>query len=434
MGYCKRCIMPDTKPDLYFDEEGVCIACKASDYKHDKIDWKARKKEFENLLDRYRSRDPSKYDCIVPTSGGKDSTYQAFVMKHVFNMNPLCVHFEPTYPSEIGRQNLENMRNLGLDVLSFKPNPHIYTKICREAFTKVGDHEWPNHVGIFTVPVRVAVQYNIPLLLWGENSQLEYGGPMDAAKKEALNRRWLEEFGGLLGLRVNDLNHVGISEADLKPYVYPSEDELKKVGISGVFLGYYFKWDARRQVELVKKVGFNVRTGPVEGTYVNYENLDDEIVSIHDYFKYIKFGFGRASDHTSLDIRNSRLSRADALKLLAKYDGKLFSDRVAMFCKRFAMSKQEFFTVVEKYANKSIFKVDDNGKLIWENGQLVNLMLQKELERNHIVSSQFKDTSPILTQIDNIVKNQITKEGYVTGLIDAKNFDTKFGNWQHQFS
>lgn len=421
MRYCKKCIMPDTKPDLYFDEEGVCIACRATEYKNNKIDWNARRVEFEELLKKIRSHDPKKYDCIVPVSGGKDSTYQTYIMKKVFRMNPLCVNFYPTYLSEIGRKNLDNMRRIGIDLISFKPNPDVYTKICKEAFVRVGDHEWPNHVGIFTVPVRAAVQYSIPTLVWGENSQLEYGGPMDAAKKNVLDRRWLEEFGGMLGLRVNDLRALGIEESDMKPYVYPSEEELKRIGVNGIFLGYYFKWDARRQTELVKKVaGFNVRDGPVEGTFVDYENLDDEIVSIHDYFKYIKFGFGRASDHASLDIRNGRLSRRNALRLLVKYDGKLFKARVDMFCRRFSMSREEFFAVVEKFTNKSIFKVDDDGKLVWENGQLVNLELMRELEANGVSLDECKDTSDIEKSIEKKVEEDIRREGYVTGLINAK--------------
>lgn len=422
MRYCKKCVMPDTKPDLFFDDENVCIACRCAEYKN-RINWNDRLMELERLLNKYRSNNARKYDCIIPVSGGKDSTFQVLIMKKVYKMNPLCVHFEPTYPSEIGRANLENLRKLGVDLISFKPDPSVYTKICKEAFIRVGDHEWPNHVGIFTIPVRIAVQFNIPLIVWGENSQLEYGGPEKATKAAILDRNWLEEFGGLLGLRVNDLSQLGIDERDIKPYVYPDDREIKKIGMRGIFLGYYLKWDARRQVELVKRYGFNVRDGPVEGTYVNYENLDDEIVSIHDYFKYLKFGFGRATDHASLDIRNGKLSRKDALKLVAKYDGKLFSERVDMFCKRFSMKKEEFYAIVEKFANKSIFKLNNEGSLVWEDGQLINLRLLGELRVNGISPDNYADTSDIETKIEKKNRELIEKEGYVTGLIHAKDID-----------
>jgi len=428
MRYCTRCVMPDTKPDLLFDAENVCIACRSAAWKDTGIDWDARREELKAVLEKYRKNDPQQYDCMVPVSGGKDSTFQVIVIKYLFKMNPLCVHFEPSHPSEIGRKNLENLRNLGVDLISFKPNPHVYTKICREAFTRVGDHEWPNHVGIFTVPVQVAVRYNIPLLVWGENSQLEYGGPVESTKRNVLDRKWLEEFGGLLGLRVNDLKEIGLTEADLKPFIYPSADQLKEVGINGIFLGYYLKWDSRRQTELVKKFGFNVRPDHVEGTYVNYENLDDVLESIHDYFKYIKFGFGRASDHASLDVRNGRISRLDALKMIAKYDGRLCHEHIDIFSKRFGVSKEQFFAVVERYANKSIFKVDESGKLVWKDGQLVHLELEKELKRNNLTAKDCEDTSAIERKIDERVSEQIKKEGYVTGLIHANDIDSLLRN------
>lgn len=419
--YCTRCVMPNTKPDLSFDENGVCDACRSAEKKHAILDWKKRKEEFETIVKKYKGKSPENYDCIVPVSGGKDSTYQLYVVKQIYKMNPLCVHFEPTYPSDLGRENLANLQKIGSDFISFRPNYNVYTKLCKEGFIKVGDHEWPNHVGIFTIPINIAVKFNIPLIIWGENSQLEYGGPVEAAEKNVLDRKWLEEFGGLLGLRVSDFKHLGLTEEDLMPFTYPSDEELKRAGVFSIFLGHYFKWDARRQVEIVKKIGFKTRNGPVEGTYPNYENLDDEIVSIHDYFKYLKFGFGRATDHACLDIRNNRLERNDALKLIAKYDGKLFKERVGMFCERFSMTEKEFFDVVERFTNKSIFQTDKDGKLVWENAQLVHLNRKKELERNAI--KDYTDTSSIENSIDRKVKKEIEREGYVTGLIDAKHFN-----------
>lgn len=410
--------MPNTKPDLFFDDEGVCIACRSTEYKHTTIDWKVRKKELETLLNQHRLQDPKKYDCIIPVSGGKDSTYQVFIVKNVYKLKPLCVHFEPTNPSEIGRRNLENLRRMGVDVVSFKQNPVVYEKICREAFVRVGDYEWPNHVGIFTVPIRIAVNFNIPLVIWGENSQLEYGGPKEASEKHTLARSWLEEFGGLLGLRVSDLTEIGLSETDLTPYYYPSTDELKKANIQGIFLGYYLKWDARRQVEIVKKLGFNLRDTPVDGTYVTYENLDEGLYPIHDYFKYLKFGFSRATDHASLDIRHgNRLTRRDAFRLVAKYDDTLREEIVDAFCKKFKFTKEVFYDVIEKFANKSIFKVTEKGKLIWHNGKLINVPLENELVKQGITASEREDVSDVLEKIEQNLKKQVEKEGYVTELI-----------------
>lgn len=362
--YCTNCVMPNTKPDLHFDEEGVCDACRSAEVK-EKIDWTAREKEFGEVIERYRSRDGSTYDCIIPVSGGKDSTFQVYTAKVEYGLNPLCVCFAPTYPTELGKKNLRNLHvNLGVDVVEFFKNEKVYKTMGLEGFRRVGDHEWPNHLGIFTIPIHFAVNFRIPLLIWGENSQLEYGGPAMARQKPVLDRRWLEEFGGLLGNRTEDMIGVNnITSADLKPYRYPTDEQLAEVGVTGIFLGYFFKWDARSQVAVVKQHGFSLKEdGPIEGTYTNYENLDDGLVSIHDYMKYTKFGFGRATDHACLDIRNHRMTRDEGIEKVMRYDGKLFPEVVKNFCAFYEITEKEFFDVIDRFTNKAIFACDDDGK------------------------------------------------------------------------
>ncbi|OGY90269.1 MAG: flagellin modification protein, PseA [Candidatus Komeilibacteria bacterium RIFCSPLOWO2_01_FULL_52_15] len=357
--------MPNTKPDLFFDEEGVCDACQSAERKEE-IDWTSRKKEFEAVLEKYRSKDKTNYDCIIPVSGGKDSTYQTYVVKKIYGLNPLCVCFEPTHQTSLGKKNIDNLGRLGVDVIFFKKNPEVYKKMVIEGLRRVGDNEWPNHVGIFTVPINVSVRYGIPLVIWGENSQLEYGGPKAAADREVLDRRWLEEFGGLLGNRVEDmLNVEGITREDLLPYTYPSQQELDRVGVRGIFLGYYFKWDARAQLEIIKKHGFSVKEdGPVEGTYTNYENLDEATVSVHDYLKFVKYGFGRATDHACIDIRNKRISRKEGLRLVRQYDGVYPKYGVTNLIDYSGLSKTEIDSIFDQFTNKQIFKVDTHGILV----------------------------------------------------------------------
>src|SRR3989344_2158041 len=371
--YCKKCVMPNTKPDLFFDDRGICDACQSVELKV-AVDWNARRKEFEKLIEKFRNKNGTNYDCIIPVSGGKDSHFQTYVVKKVYGLNPLLVTFEATKRNALGRKNLDNIKKaFGVDLLVFEKNPIVYKKLCLEAFRRVGDHEWPNHLGIFTFPVRVAVKFNIPLIIWGENSQLEYGGPKTAIMKKALNKRWLEEFGGLLGQRVDDMIGVdGITKQDLISYTYPSETELKRVGILGIFLGYYFKWDARSQVELVKKYGFSVKEdGPVEGTYTNYENLDDNLIAIHDYLKFVKFGFGRATDHACLDIRNGRIDRNEAVRLVKKYDGKFPKEAIKEFLEYFGMNRNEFNRTINSFTNLALFMTDSKGNLIREAGNLI---------------------------------------------------------------
>ena len=363
--YCKKCLYPETKPDLSFDDNGVCSACQAAEEKHEKINWEKRKKDFFDIVKHYKKPEGEPgYDCLVPVSGGKDSTYQAYFMKYVCGLNPLCVCFETTMETELGRQNLENISEMGCDVIHFKKNSEAYRKMVIEGFIRVGDEMWPNHIGIFTIPVMFAVKMNIPLIIWGENPQQEYGGPnLDSVKNRVLNRKWLEEFGGLLGNRIQDMEGVnGISIKDLTPYYYPSDEEIERVGVTGVFLGHYFFWDARKQLEIVKKHGFKIKEdGPTEGTYTNYENLDEKLVGLHDYLKYVKYGFGRATDHACIDIRNKRMSREEALIKVAKYDGKYPHFAIDCFIEYSGLSKKEIDSVIDSYTNPIIFKQNEDG-------------------------------------------------------------------------
>lgn len=359
--------MPDSKPDLKLDSEGVCNACRS--YESRKvIDWAERKIELEGVLERFRVKDGSNWDCIVPVSGGKDSTYQVIRVLQL-GMNPLCVTSTTCDLSEIGRRNIENIKNLGVDYVEFSPNPVIRRKLNRIGLEQVGDISWPEHVGIFTIPVRAAVQYGVPLLIWGENSQNEYGGPAAAAENHVLDRRWLEEFGGLLGLRVTDLIGLGgISAKDIIPYSYPSDDELKRVGVTGLFLGYYLPWDGYSNALIAQANGFESLSTTVEGSVVNYENLDNHQTGIHDYFKFLKFGFGRATDIACLHLRRGRITREDAMAMVKRHDGKFpwtyLGKPIEDILKPLNLTVEQFIKICDRFTNKKIFCRDANGSLV----------------------------------------------------------------------
>lgn len=374
--YCRRCVMPSTKPDLLLDEEGVCNACRSYE-KRTTIDWDQRARDLEVVLEKYRGKG-SNWDCIVPVSGGKDSTYQVIRMLQ-FGLNPLCVTSTTCDLSEIGRRNIENLKHLGVDHVEVSPNPLIRAKLNRIGLTQVGDIAWPEHVGIFTVPVRAAVQFNVPLIVWGENSQNEYGGPAAAADNNVLNRRWLEEFGGLLGLRVSDLlGQEGIEEKHLINYTYPTDEELARVGVTGLFLGHYIPWDGLSNALIAQASGFESYGRPVEGAMVDYENLDNNQHGIHDYLKFIKFGFGRATDHACLHIRRGRLTRQDGLDAVRRLDGcfpwSYLGKSLEDILSPLGMTVDEFVRICDKFTNKKIFKRDVSGALLKDrDGNLTKL-------------------------------------------------------------
>jgi N-acetyl sugar amidotransferase len=365
--YCKHCIMPETKPDLHIDEEGVCNACRSYEGRKE-IDWKVRKGDLLRILERYRSKDGSNYDCIVPVSGGKDSHYQVITMLEL-GMTPLCVTSSTDKLSEIGRYNIENLKRLGVDYVEVTTNPVVRRKINYLALTEIGDISWPEHVTIFTIPVRIAVQMQIPLIVWGENSQNEYGGPAGAAENNTLTRRWLEEFGGLLGLRVSDLVRQNIvRQQDLVQYTYPTDDGLQRVGVTGIFLGYYVPWDGYHNALVAQAHGFRTYHRAVEGSLVNYENLDNCQTGIHDYFKFLKFAFGRATDLACMHVRRGRITRQEAVQLVKLHDGKFpwvyLSCPLEEILKEIDMGLDEFIKVCDRFTNKKLFVCDSRGNLI----------------------------------------------------------------------
>jgi N-acetyl sugar amidotransferase len=374
--YCTRCIYPDTKPDLTFDADGVCSACQ--NYKaRGEVDWVARRTEFLEVVERYRTPGATNYDCLVPVSGGKDSTYQVLRLLEC-GVNPLCVTATTDSLSEIGRRNIENIKSLGVDYIEVTLNPVVRRKLNKLALIEVGDISWPEHVSIFTVPVRVAAQMGVKLIVWGENPQNEYGGPAAAGRSSTLDRRWLQEFGGLLGLRVSDLPEMGFRPKDLIQYTYPTDVELKAAGVSAIFLGHYFPWDGYANALYAQAFGFETSPVLVEGSLASYENLDNHQTGIHDYFKYLKFGFGRATDIANNHIRRGRITREDAVRMVARHDG-LFpwtclGKPIDEILDEIDMTLTEFIAVCDRFTNKKIFRVNDQGEPIRDRDMKLSLV------------------------------------------------------------
>ena len=374
MNYCKRCLYPDTKPQLVFDENGICSACKNHELK-EKIDWKSKEKELKEILEKFRSEN-NYYDCIIPVSGGKDSHFQTYTIKEKFGLNPLVVNFHPLDQTGIGKKNLDNLKKLGVDCIEFSPNPNVYLKLARFGLKKLGDFQWPEHIGIFTVPVQIAVKYKIPLIIWGENPQFEYGQPTDIAIDTILDRKWLEKNGGyfLDKIKPQDMIKHGFELNDIQPYLYPSDAEINQAGVTGIFLGSYIKWDIFKQLETVKTIGFQENDEPIEGTFNKWENLDVYFTVFHDYFKFLKYGFGRATDHASIEIMHGRISREQGLKLVKQYEGKIPRKYLKKFLEFADMSMDDFIGICNEFTNKEIFKVDENQNVVRDkSGEVIKL-------------------------------------------------------------
>jgi N-acetyl sugar amidotransferase len=364
MFHCKKCLYPSTKPDLKFNTEGVCSAC-TSFVDRDNIDWKSREREFIDLLNKYKSHDGSNYDCIVPCSGGKDSTYQVWKILEL-GYNPLVVFVTTCDLSEIGRINIENIKNqFDVDVIEVCTNRKLRYKLNKYCLETLGDIEWPEHISIFTVPFHIAVKYNIKLIIWGECSQNEYGAVGQLGGNDnVLDRKWMEEFGGLNGFRISDAEIIlDLPRNKLIPFIYPEDEDLKRVGVMGLFLGYYFPWDEYRNYVIALSNGFKGLEFNCENNVVNYVAIDSYHVGIHDYFKYLKFGFSRATDHLSMYIRRGLFSREDALSLVNNCDGKFPSTylgkKLEDILEKINLTVEEFNKICDNFTNKEIFLFND---------------------------------------------------------------------------
>lgn len=262
-------------------------------------------------------------------------------------MKPLAVTFAQCAVTPEGQHNLDNIAELGIDHIIIRPDRKIYKKLFGESFKKLGDPCWPCHVGIFTAPIKMAVKMNVPLVIWGENPQLEYGGPAGARETNVLDTNWLQEFGGMQGMRVEDWEKHGIPKKDMYWYIYPTDEEIKKVGVTGLYLGYYLKWDAREQLKTVEANGFKRLSERKTGSILDYENVDCKYVSVHDHLMYLKYGFGRATTQASIDVRNKRLSRDEAEELVELYDGEL--QDMTEFSEFTGLSKEEIDGTFRKF-------------------------------------------------------------------------------------
>ncbi|MCR4332436.1 MAG: N-acetyl sugar amidotransferase [Sulfuricaulis sp.] len=318
MTRCTRCLIPDSRPDTEF-VDGVCTACINHDARKT-IDWNARKAELLYLRDRLEpTKAATGYHCIVPSSGGKDSTFQVITLLEL-GFRPLVVTATTCMLTPIGRRNIDNLARFATTI-EVTPNRTVRAKLNRIGLEKVGDISWPEHMAIFTIPFKVASQTGIKALFYGENPQHQYGGPVGTENAKHLTRRWRSEFGGFLGLRPSDVIGMdGITADDMRDYEMPSHYEIEEKGIEAHFLGYYLPWDSDNNAAVAKASGME-QSLPCSANLWESENLDNAMTGIHDYMGFLKYGYGRACAQASVEIRNGSITRDQGLSLIKRRDG-----------------------------------------------------------------------------------------------------------------
>jgi N-acetyl sugar amidotransferase len=360
MKYCRICVTPSTRPNIRFDDNGVCNRASSAEKKT--IDWEARERAFREVVAHARSRSKG-HDCLIPVSGGKDSTWQ--VVKCLeYGLKPLAVTWKTPARTELGARNLQNLIDLGVDHIDYQINPKVERKLVYQTLVKHGSTAIPMHLALFSIPLQIASRFEIPLVVWGENSAFEYGGEKEERTGFRLDSAWLRKFGVTHGTTAADWVGPELSRQDLTSYFAPGDEQLEKQGVLAVFLGYYFPWDPETSLAVARRHGFQARAeGPRTG-YYNYADIDDDFISIHHWLKWYKFGFTRTYDNLSLEVHNGRLTRAQAIEHLRRVGDETPHADIEKFCAWLGISRQHFFEVIEKFRNLEIWKKRDGGWMI----------------------------------------------------------------------
>jgi N-acetyl sugar amidotransferase len=363
--WCKNCLNISTRPRITFDNRGWCNACVWMEEKKT-MDWKPRQKELISLLDKYRSKN-NNFDCIVPVSGGKDGSYVAYQLKHKYNMNPLTVTVRPALSTKIGEQNLINFIQSGYNHIHISCNPIVLDRLNKYGFIEKGFPYYGWLIAIMTAVIRVAINFKIPLIFYGEDGEVEYGGSTQNKNKalydiEYMKRVYLE--GGHQKVFDRIIKDDDINETDLVFFKFPSEDEVSKIGLSFTHWSYFEPWDSYRNYIVAKEhCGLIEKDEGNLDTFTNFAQNDQALYSLHTYLMYLKFGFGRATQDSGIEIRRGSMTREQAINLVKMYDNAYPYDLIDTYLKYYGMTKEEFDTILDKYANKNLFKKIDG---IWQ--------------------------------------------------------------------
>jgi N-acetyl sugar amidotransferase len=372
MHYCKRCVYPaNARPGIVFDDEGICSGCRTFEHKtifQDQIDWPGRYQKLKELLTEYAARQRAKnnpYDCIIPVSGGKDSHFQTWLIRKEFGLNPLLVTYNHTFNTPLGVRNLTNLVDkLDCNHVRFSTAPGAAIRMAKHMLQRVGDVTWHYHAGIMTYPIRAAVQYDVPLVIWGEEGFSELVGMHNLDDFVEFTKKKRQEH-MMRGFEPEDLlddPDCPLTRYDLAPFFYPTDDEIERVGVRGIYLSNYVPWNAREHAEFaIRELGFE-SAQKQERTFNIYAKTDDiHANGLHDYLKYLKFGYGRATDDAANEIRHGRMSREQGIEMVMRFDHVRPYD-TDIFLDKSGMTDAELLAMVEPMRDPSIWEKNAPGQ------------------------------------------------------------------------
>ncbi len=359
MRYCQRCVTPESHPRIRLEASGICSACRAWD-ERSSIDWPGRERRFAEIADRARGNSDG-YDCLIPVSGGKDSYWQVITCLE-YGLNPLAVTWRDPGRLAIGQDNLDNLVRLGVDHIDHWINPEVERRFIRLSYEIHGIPGLPKHMALYNIPLKFAVRFRIPLIVWGENDAIEYGDLEEATEGVDVNYEWLQRHGVTQGTTAEDWVGEAFTRRELTPYFGPRREELDGFAVRGVYLGYFFPWDPVRTFEIARSHGFR---SPDSGPgYYAFDDVDSGFISIHHYLKWYKFGCTRLFDNLSIDIRAGRISRPEAVEIIRERIPETPHEDIEAFCKYLDISVQRFFEIAEHFRNRDIWTERDGRWII----------------------------------------------------------------------
>ncbi len=363
MIYCKRCLYPANHPyGMVFDQAGICSGCRVHEEK-DSLDWNARLELLRRIAGANSRRSQGRgFDCIVPVTGGGDSYFIVHTVKNVLGMNPLLVHYNHEYNTDVGIRNLANLATVfDCDVLTSTLSPSLLKRVTRETLRRFGSMYWQALAGTLTFPVQVAVKFRIPLIIWGVHGWSEQTGMFSHLDEVEMTERCRKEH-GLMGIAAEDLvnGDASLSRADVQPFVYPYDNELEAVGVRGIYLSNYIRWDAKTQHEqMIRLYGYEAAVQ--QRTFNTYEDVHCmHSAGLHDYIKYLKLGYGKVTDHASREIRLRRMTREQGIEMVRRYASVQPND-TARFLDWVEMDREQLFICLDARRDPAVWRRASDG-------------------------------------------------------------------------
>lgn len=355
--WCKNCLSMSTRPRITFDERGWCNACRWMEKKQT-MDWDVRQKELEQLLDKHRRADGG-FDCLVPVSGGKDGSYVAYNLKNKYGMNPLCLTVTPALPLPLGEENLRAFIESGFNHVTVNPNHDVMRVLNRVGLVEMGFPYYGWLTAIQSAPVRMANKLGIELIFYGEDGEVEYGGTAETEKNPIYDVHYMKKI-YLEGGYSKVLQAANIEDKDLYFFRFPTDSELEQSPIEITHWSYFENWDPYRNYLVAKEYcGLKEAEDANVGTFTNFSQNDQALYALHTYLMYLKFGFGRANQDASIEVRRGAMDRAQAVNLVRLYDGQYPHEFLETYLEYYQMTRDEFDSALERWVNQDLFeKVD----------------------------------------------------------------------------